>query len=85
MSWRNPPRRNGRMKPRRLPEHPVRVKVEAGRGIFLDGFWRFARALQPHEGSIVEVRRLGNERVEVVDDLAQRPILTGSLIDGSVA
>lgn len=83
MSWRKPPRRNGRMKPRRLPEHPVRVKVEAGRGFFLDGYWRFAEALKPHEGKIVEVSRLAEGRVGVVDDFTMRPIGTGSLVDGS--
>ena len=79
---RKPPRRNGRMKPRRLPQHPVRVRVEP-RGIYLDGRWRFAGALKPHEGKIVEVSRLGDGRVEVIDDLSFRPIGSGSLIDGS--
>ena len=77
------PRRNGRMKPRRLPEHPVRVKVEEGRGFFLDGFWRFAEELKAHEGKIVEVSRLAGGRVEVIDDLSYRPIGSGSLLDGS--
>ena len=83
--YRKPPRRSSRTKPRRLPEHPVRVKVEEGRGFFLDGYWRFAGALRPHEGKIVEVSRLEYGRIEVRDDLTERTILTGSLIDGSVA
>ena len=81
---RGPRRVQGsRMKPRRLPEHPVRVKVEEGRGFFLDGYWRFAEAHMPHEGKIVEVSRLGDGRVEVRDDLSFRPIGSGSLVDGS--
>ena len=83
MSERKPPRRNGRMKPRRLPEHPVRVRVVVGRGIYLDGNWRFAAGLRPHEGKVVEVSRLAGGRVEVIDDLSFRPIGSGSLLDGS--
>lgn len=83
MNGRRPPRRNGRMKPHRLPAHPVRVKVEEGRGFFLDGYWRFAAHLAAREGKIVEVTRLGGGIVKVIDDFTLRPIGTGSLIDGS--
>ena len=83
---RGPRRMKGsRVRPRRLPEHPVRVKVEEGRGILLDGLWRFAASLKPHEGKIVEVRRLQGGRVEIVDDLSERRIMTGSLIEGAPA
>lgn len=82
MSWRRPPRRNGRMKTRRMPEHPVRVKVEESRGIFLDGYWRLARALAPHEGEIVEVSRLPDNMIEVRDDLAGRVIVRAPLLEG---
>ena len=77
---RKAPRRN-RMERDRLPEHPFRVSVER-RGVYLDGAWRFGRALRSHVGKVVEVRRLPGGQVEIVDDLSLRRIMVGDPVAG---